>query len=62
MRRAVERPVERARRRVIARLVERAPAGVSAEASEQGVVLCGRGLARRVLRDARLQWIAGWLR
>lgn len=36
--------------------------GVEATRTEQGVVLAGRGLLRRVLTDERLRWIGGLLR
>ncbi len=36
--------------------------GVEATRTEQGVVLAGRGLLRRVVTDERLRWIGGLLR
>lgn len=52
---------EAARARSVARLARDLDAlpGVRAEAAPEGVVLRGRGLARRALTDARLRWIAG---
>ena len=59
--RAGEIAAERAAERLAARLNAGVP-GVTAEAERGGVVLRGRGLARRELEDARLRWIGGWLK
>lgn len=52
---------ERRRMQSIARLAERAdadlPSGVRVEALENGIVLIGRGLLRRMLSDVRLRAI-----
>ena len=52
---------ERQRMQSIARLAERAgadlPSGIGVEAVEEGIVLIGRGLLRRMLGDARLRAI-----
>lgn len=57
---AGERAVTTARRRV-AEQARELP-GVEAEESATGVVLIGWRLWERALTDARLRWIAGWLR
>lgn len=36
--------------------------GVTAQAEGTDVVLSGRALVRRTISDARLMWIAGWMR
>ncbi|MBD8679837.1 hypothetical protein [Sphingomonas sp. CFBP 13720] len=36
--------------------------GVTVEIVADGVVLSGRGLARRAVSDARLRDLAGWMR
>jgi hypothetical protein len=49
-----------AQRRAIATLAERAEVqvpGVSVEAEADGVVLSGRGLARRLIDEPALRWI-----
>jgi len=52
------------RERVVARLASALEAvpGLRAEIVAAGVVLIGRGLARRALTDPRLRWIAGLVR
>lgn len=51
--------LERARERVAAALRE--VPGVQTEVVDEGVVVRGRGLRARWLKDARLRWIGGWL-
>jgi len=68
-----ERAMEAARRRgearardVARRLAEaaaaEAPAGVRVEASDEGVRLSGRGLARRMVTEPALRWLIGRVR
>ena len=59
-RRAVERRVAAVRGALAERL--RALGGVSVEERDDGVVLSGRGLVRRMMADPRLLWVAGWWR
>ena len=59
-RRVVERRVAAVRGALAERL--RALGGVAVEEHDDGVVLSGRGLARRVMADPRLLWVAGWWR
>lgn len=52
--------VVRVRRRIVQ--AARDIPGVEARESDEGVVLSGRLLRARAFVDARLRWIAGWLR
>ena len=58
--RAAERAVARVKTRVVAALAEMP--GVAAREVPEGVAIEGRGLVRRLLDDARLRHVAGWLR
>lgn len=58
--RAADRAVARAKARVAAVLGE--VPGVTVREVPEGVAVEGRGLVRRVLADARLRHLAGWLR
>jgi hypothetical protein len=54
-----------AQQRAIATLAERAQAelaGVSVEAEADGLVLSGRGLARRLVDEPALRWIGSLMR
>lgn len=64
MNRAIETVAERAAGRARARMIERGAAAIAdafpeltITTEEDAIVLAGRGLARRWLRDARLRWI-----
>lgn len=59
--RVATRAVRRWRARVVAAAREAVPGAVVRETSA-GVTIEGRGLVRRLLTDARLRWVAGWLR
>ena len=58
--RAAQGAVARARRRV-AEVLRDVP-GLTVSEDAGRVVVAGRGLVRRMLSDARLRWVAGWLR
>ena len=60
-RRRAQDAVAQVRRRVAERVREEVR-GVEAEEVAAGVVLIGRRLWERALTDARLRWIAGWIR
>ncbi|WP_158298922.1 hypothetical protein [Sphingomonas psychrotolerans] len=56
---------ERAAAQAVSRLrdaAREALPGLSVEAEPGRVVISGRGLGRRWLRDAALRWPGGWLR
>jgi hypothetical protein len=58
---ALARAEARKRRRSLADAIgESAPAGVRASESEQGVVLSGRGLGRRLALEPGLRWLVAW--
>ncbi|KQT34670.1 hypothetical protein ASG29_00410 [Sphingomonas sp. Leaf412] len=65
---AVERAAARAAEGAVARATGRVAdvlrdvPGVTVSAEAGRVVVAGRGLVRRMLTDARLRWVAGWLR
>jgi hypothetical protein len=52
---------ERAAARLVAAARETLP-GVSVEAEPGRVVISGRGLARRMLRDPAFRWLGGLIR
>jgi hypothetical protein len=58
--RAAERAVARVKARIVAGLAE--VPGVVAREVPEGVAVTGRGLVRRLLGEARLRHVAGWLR
>ena len=57
MKRAAEVRAASRRTALAAELAAILPEGVAAEAVEAGVRLSGRGLRRRVARDAALRWL-----
>lgn len=52
---------ERAISDVAARAADALP-GVTVDAGDEGLVLSGRGLARRLLHDGALRWIGSLMR
>jgi anthranilate phosphoribosyltransferase len=57
MRQMAERRAAARRDALAAALAGALPAGIEAEAVEEGVRLAGRGLKRRFARDAALRWL-----
>ena len=51
------RAARRRRDKLAAALGDEAPAGVEVSAEEEGVVLSGRGLGRRLALDPGLRWL-----
>ena len=60
--RIAEQRRERLRGAAAARLAEGVPAGIAVEAVEEGVLLSGRGLRRRMAREPELRTIVAVLR
>ena len=52
---------EAKRRELGGRLEAAVPKGIAVEETEQGLVLRGRGLARRFALEARLRWLVAEL-
>lgn len=60
--RAAGERAARAMREAMAAAIGRELRGISAEVTDTGVAISGRGLVRRVLADGRLRAAAWWLR
>jgi hypothetical protein len=58
-RRAAERRTEAEARVLAERLASELPPGIEARVAEEGVLLSGRGVARRFALEPELRWLIG---